>query len=534
MGPQDDMRVLAELYSDIIFIVVAGLLGYVSLWKEHYIQKLVVSLSSKLDIQDTNFEEFLWSSPLPMHLYKLQNGYLRLTQANPAADELFKRNHSTFIGKKLEEIFPKLPKMSTPSVYMGIAKGLTDPTRFDFIYMDEEITGSFDCHVFRVPPDSLVISFTDISPRLRAENEHRELKVQSEQARRLETLGSLAGGVAHDLNHVFSVIVGLTDNITRDDLSPEMHKLLDNILRVTIRGRGVVQSLLYCTKKNLDNIAPLDLNRTVEHIVDSLRESLDERWAITVDLEENLGLIEGDIGSIERALLNLCDNSIEAMPDGGELELGTTLNEEDGVIEVYVRDTGTGMTPELRRRAMDPFFTTKSTGGVGLGLSMTYGTMNAHRGTLDIQSAVGLGTSITLRFPIMETAPRTRPFTGENLHILLVDDDELVRLSFTPMLELLGHEVTTASSGLAAIKLFEQGLVVDLVILDLNMAGFSGAQTLPIILEINAHQRILMASGSQLDMDKALIGLPKVPCLRKPFSLKELRERIKEFSDPSS
>jgi CheY-like chemotaxis protein len=186
---------------------------------------------------------------------------------------------------------------------------------------------------------------------------------------------------------------------------------------------------------------------------------------------------------------------------------------------------------------MEPFFTTKPQGkGTGLGLAMVYGTMKAHDGAFDLHSQLGEGTEATLRFPasrmeLAAVAPRSAPLAAEpphpTLEILLVDDDELIRDSVVPMLEMLGHAVTATPGGMQALRLLEAGLPVDLVILDMNMPGMSGAEALPRILQLRPGTPILMATGySDQEIAPLLEGHPRVYSLRKPFSMKEVQRKI--------
>jgi CheY-like chemotaxis protein len=237
--------------------------------------------------------------------------------------------------------------------------------------------------------------------------------------------------------------------------------------------------------------------------------------------------------------MNLCVNAMDAMPKGGVLHIHTAAT-PDGGVELRVQDTGEGMAPEVLAKAMEPFFTTKPKGkGTGLGLAMVYGTMVAHNGSFDLHSQPGIGTEAILGFPASRVAAvvaakapdlaSVRPLQA-SLRILLVDDDELIRDSVGPMLEMLGHEVTTAPGGAEALHLLEEGQPVELVILDMNMPGMNGTEALPLILQCRPEIHVLMASGySDQEIAPLLHGRPRVASLRKPFSLKEVQAKIAEL-----
>jgi CheY-like chemotaxis protein/anti-sigma regulatory factor (Ser/Thr protein kinase) len=287
----------------------------------------------------------------------------------------------------------------------------------------------------------------------------------------------------------------------------------------------------------------VDLNGLCRELAQLLGSTTLKRIRIGLDLQETLGLVEGDAGALSHALMNLAVNALDAMPDGGGLEIRTRLL-PDGLIELSVKDTGAGMTPEVLKRALEPFFTTKPVGqGSGLGLAMVYGTMQAHKGVIEVRSEPGLGTEVLLRFTALPALAAVQPrddadagsgAPARGLRFLLVDDDELIREALPPLVELLGPEVLTAAGGLEALALLEQGLEVNLVILDMNMPGLNGEQTLGRILALRPDQRVLLASG-YTDQDTA--GLvarnPTVDAISKPFTLAELRDKLAAFGMPA-
>jgi CheY-like chemotaxis protein len=241
------------------------------------------------------------------------------------------------------------------------------------------------------------------------------------------------------------------------------------------------------------------------------------------------------------------------MPDGGRITLrtrnveagGTLALKDQGVapgdyVQIEVADSGAGMPPEVLERCREPFFTTKARAkGTGLGLPMVQSTMQAHDGRLELQSTPGKGTQAVLVFPVSRLAvplaagspvEATAPTGTLRLRVLLVDDDDLVRESVTELLGLLGHQAVPCACGEEALALMEKGLIVDLVILDMNMPGLSGAQVLPRLLALHPGLPVILATGYiQEDLTPLLSGRPNVRALSKPFSVNELRSMIAQF-----
>jgi PAS domain S-box-containing protein len=378
----------------------------------------------------------------------------------------------------------------------------------------------------------------DRTPQVEAAAAQRRLQTELQHAEKLESLGSLAGGVAHDMNNVLAAIMGMASALRAaySDQDPRARPM-DTIIRACTRGRDVVKSLLYFARKDLETMGPVNLNSIAGEMVQLLSYTTLKRVRVSTEFQEPLGLIQGDAGALSHALLNLCVNAVDAMPDGGTLVL-RTRGGPGQAIELAIQDSGKGMSPEVARRAIEPFFTTKPMGkGTGLGLAMVYGTVMAHKGSFEIRSEPGRGTEVVLGFPALD-APADAAGRAEDtpgaargpLRILLVDDDELIRLSVGPMLTALGHEVHTAEAGQEALDRIQAGLEVDLVILDMNMPGLNGAQTLAGLLALRPRQAVLMATGySDASIAPLLQDRPNVSSLRKPFSLAELRGKLQNL-----
>ena len=372
--------------------------------------------------------------------------------------------------------------------------------------------------------------------RKRAEVERVKLQAQLLQAQKMESMGRLAGGVAHDMNNVLGAILALASvHLEIQPRDSQAYRAFETISEAATRGGKLVRSLLDFARQAPAEERELDLNSLLQEEVRLLERSVLANVNLVLDLAPDLRSIQGDPGALTHALMNLCVNSVDAMEGAGTLTLGTRNLGED-TVEVRVEDTGCGMPREVLDRALDPFFTTKPVGkGTGLGLSMVYSSVKAHHGHMEIRSEPGQGTAVRIRFPARRPVlgagqgPQGRPGTPsrEPLKVLVVDDDGLVLRSTRMMVEGMGLQPTLASSGEEALTLLEDGLRPDLVILDLNMPGLGGAGTLPRLRGLCPHVPILLATGLANEVARTLVAAyPDVTLLAKPYSVEDLQARL--------
>ena len=402
----------------------------------------------------------------------------------------------------------------------------------------ETWVGSFSFGPIRDPEGHIVgavVTARDISERKRAEAEHEKLQAQLQQAQKLESLGILAGGVAHDMNNVLGAILAMA-TVHQQKAAEEsaLHRDMGTIIQACQRGGSLAKGLLGFARKNLSEECEVDLNTVVREGVSLLAQTTFQHVRLVTDLEPSPCCVKGDPASLSHALMNLCVNAVDAMPEAGTLLLRTRREGVKAVLEVA--DTGLGMPREVLEKALDPFFTTKPQGkGTGLGLPIVYGTVKAHHGRIDIQSEPGQGTTVRIELPACEgstlpahPAPETPPKPGQPaLNLLLVDDDELIQMAIQGLLEILGHTVTTVSSGEEALARLEAGLRPDLIILDMNMPGLGGAGTLPEIRRLLPEVPVLLATGrSNQGAEDLVASQPGVTLLAKPFTLEELRRQL--------
>jgi two-component system CheB/CheR fusion protein len=380
----------------------------------------------------------------------------------------------------------------------------------------------------------------DITQQKREEDERRLLELEVEHMQRLESLGRLAGGVAHDMNNVLGAIYAVTQTLrTRHQGDPELDDSLATVERAASRGRDLVKGLVGFSRKGVSQAVSIDLNDLARQELALLDRTLLQKYRLVMALEEPLPPILGEIGILGSALMNLCLNAVDAMAEGGTLTI-RTCRLPGAQVQVSVEDTGEGMAPEVLNKAMEPFFTTKAFGkGTGLGLAMVLNAVRAHGGALLLESEPGRGTRALMTFPAAAENPAqagalaSLPPTKAARNILLVDDDELLRASVPLLLRLLGHQVEALDSGEAAMRWLEAGGRPDLVILDVNMPTMGGLETLRHVRVLHPTLPVLLATGYlETDVENALMEDPLLMAIAKPFTLAEIQQRIEDLVAP--
>ena len=492
------------------------------------------ALIQDLELSSLRFRLLFESSPAPM----LINTAGRLLLVNASAIRLLEADRpEDLIGLAVSEIISPTHRVAVAERIQASARdGLpTPPVQEEFLTRKgREIWVEVQTVPLELPGGRATLVFAlDLSQQRRDEEERRKLEAEVQHSQRLDSLGSLAGGIAHDMNNVLAAVMGMATLLQlKHAAEPSLAKSLQTIENAATRGRDLVKGLTDFARKGLHEPAVMDLNALVRRELDLLIRTSRQRFVFEVQLDKDLPPIMGEATTLGSAFMNLCVNAFDAMPRGGTLWIRTFRQE--GRVMLQIQDTGEGIPQEILPRVTEPFFTTKAAGrGTGLGLAMVYGTAKAHGGTLDILSEVGEGTCITLGFPSLlpDSPAKQIPLSADlsprhSLRILLVDDDDLIRSTLPPMLEQLGHLVDVASSGLEALRRLGGGLEADLVILDHHMPGLSGAETLPRILQLRPEARIILATGFlDTDLKILLADFPAVMTLPKPFGVAEL-ERV--------
>lgn len=397
-------------------------------------------------------------------------------------------------------------------------------------------------------PKGLVVFLMDITARERIE-------AQLRQFHKLEALGSVASGVAHDFNNILQAIYGFAQVMLmrRGQEDPDF-KRLKAIEECCERARDLIHNLLIFGRKTEVTLKPINLNREIRQNMPVLERLIPKMIRIEAHLTEDLHLINADTTQLQQVIINLAANARDAMPEGGTLTFQTKnvyLDEEYCKVHVgfkpgpyvlfAISDTGVGIPAEILDKIFDPFFTTKEAGkGTGLGLSIVYGIIKNHNGFINCYSEVGKGTTFKIYFPALLSEEMAQRYKEENSHlpkgrnetILVVDDEKNVLDLLEDTLSKANYKVIKAESGEECLEICTHTKGIDLIILDLNMPGMGGLRCLKELKAMGIGKKVIIASGYALNGEiKSQIEPQGLPYLMKPFDFPTLLKTIRKVLD---
>ncbi len=390
-----------------------------------------------------------------------------------------------------------------------------------------------------------------VEERTAALREEMQARLESEaalrQAQKMEAVGQLTGGIAHDFNNMLTSIIGALDLVTLRVKDDRTAKVVRAATESACRAAALTQRLLAFSRRQSLDPNPVDVNGLIQSMHMLLKQTLGERIRIEIDLAMPLDKALVDAHQLENALLNLCINARDAMPDGGLLSIRTrtaaampSVRDDaqpnaGGYVVVEVADSGVGMEPAVRERVFEPFFTTKPLGqGTGLGLSMIYGFVQQSKGGIDLQSSPGGGTTISLYLPVAPgaaTTPAPHHGTeapkGEGQLVLVVEDDDQVRLLVNFQLEELGYTVVTARDATDAISQLASLPYVDLLVTDVGLPGMNGRQLAELFRERHPATPVLFMTGyaESAAVRSEFLG-PNMSLITKPFALEVFSQAV--------
>lgn len=472
-----------------------------------------------------------------------------LLDINPAGVELFNYgSRREMIGLRMER-----------DLY-------SDPSQMDMVLSQLRHKGFIkdqEVHMSTKDGEKLLVSITasmetdengePVSCRgiMRDITRNRQLEEQLLQAQKMESIGKLAGGVAHDFNNYLTAIQGyidlaLADLKDNDDIRASMKE----VRRSAEHAANLTRQLLLLGRREQADMKPLNINKVIADLMKTLNRLIGERHNIITDLEDDLWITNADEGHIDQVLMNLVVNACDAMPEGGEIIIKTTneyVDEKTAApnakarpgefICLAVQDTGSGMEPSTLKHIFDPFFSTKGAGeGTGLGLSVVYGIIDDHNGWIEVESSPGSGTLFRIMLPAISRTLSDRDAIpmeaelkrGQGERILLVEDEEAVRNLASRILTSNGYEVADASTAEEALDLFEaEDGRFDLLFSDLILPGINGIRLADELRERRPKLPVVLASGYSFDVDRNQAEHHDYLFLRKPYSVADLLAHLK-------
>jgi two-component system cell cycle sensor histidine kinase/response regulator CckA len=478
----------------------------------------------------------------------------RITFMNPVAQALTRWRREDASGLPLDTVIRLIDATTHAALESPVAKALRDGTvatlgnGVHLVVKDgAEIPIDDSAAPIRDAQDRIrgaVLVFRDISRRLRAEESLRKTEAQLRQAQKLEAIGRLAGGVAHDLNNLMTVVLGCGEMLL-EELAPEdpHRRLVTEMKDAGSRATALVRQLLAFGRQQVLVPAVIDLNELISGTVQMIRRVIGAQITVLTNPDHTIGRVRVDRGQMEQVIVNLAINARDAMPEGGVLTFKTRRAvldaghwEEAPDVQpgrytmLSILDTGSGMDSETRAHIFEPFFTTKPTGeGTGLGLATVYGIVKQSGGYIYVDSEPLRGTTFRIYLPEVDdpataiAAPessRLIPGTGT---ILLVEDNDGVRALARWILQKAGYTVLEAEDGEAALRLYEHHPGIDLLLTDAIMPHVGGRALVKRFAAAQPKLKVMLMSGYTADeiLRHDVQGL-KVPFLRKPFSPREL------------
>jgi PAS domain S-box-containing protein len=477
------------------------------------------------------------------------DGHFRYVEINPATLRLYGRTREQVIGHTVEEVFGA-DGAAEIERHLGAALRSGEPYRYTRTHGDAIV----EAVAAPIPGESgerrrLVVSARDVS-------EARSLEEQLRQAQKMEAVGQLTGGIAHDFNNLLQGIIGSLNVVEKrigQGRIAEVAHFVGGAMTAANRAAALTHRLLAFSRRQPIDPKPIDANALIASMEDLLRRTTGETIRMEVRLAANLSLTRCDTNQLESAILNLVINARDAMPDGGALTIETfdiQLGPGGGArgrtvkpgpyICIAVKDTGTGMTPDIASRAFDPFFTTKPIGqGTGLGLSMVYGFARQSEGIAKIETTIGEGTTVKIYLPRHAGATEAdEPAPGQpGEHaaqdgevVLVVEDDGIVRALIVEVLDELGYRALEAADGPAALAILDSAPPIDLLVTDIGLPGLNGRQVADAARVRRPGLKTLFMTGYAETAATASGFLePGMAMMTKPFAMDALAKRIREM-----
>ncbi len=485
-------------------------------------------------------------SPKDISIYSLDTNYC-LTSFN----EDFKNFASGLFDKEIKNGLNILDTFKTPELRKKAKEEFDRALKGESLTKSVKVLESFrDITISPVFGEKQKV--IGISCFSRDITKQKDMEEKLRQSEKMEAIGQLAGGIAHDFNNELSIISGYAE-LLRDEVKnePDMVSYTDSILQGIKRSANLISQMLAFSRKGKYLLSNVDIHEIITEIITMLKHSIDKRIKIGHTLKAIPSTTLGDPTQLKSAILNLALNARDAMPDGGELLFSTeNIDIHDEIyksapyyielgkfIIISVTDTGMGMDKQTQNRLFEPFFTTKARGkGTGFGLASVYGTVKNHKGMINVYSESGHGTTFKVYLPLAEETSKTKekiktePAKPVNISasILLVDDEDDLRIVAEKILIKLGYNVSVCKDGKEAVKFYKKSWnKIDLVILDMIMPVMNGKDAFIAMKKINPDIKALLTSGYSLNGEaQAILDDGVKGFLQKPFKKEDLLHKI--------
>lgn len=476
------------------------------------------------------------------------------TDCNTQACRLFLRSREEILGSTPGSLTPEFQPdgtLSSLKIAEKIAAAYSGtPQFFEWLHSRSDGT-TVDCEValnaFSIGDAQYLLAI------VRDITEKKRIEMRLSHMQKMDAIGQLAGGVAHDFNNQLSGILGYAEILSMRLGDSGLKKYSDGIISVAMRSADLTKKLLAFARKGQFQLARVDMHNIIDETVEILQHSIDRRISIIKKYNSAQAVVSGDPAQLQNALLNLGLNARDAMREGGILTFETEeiylekdmqkvqiMDVREGdYISVSITDTGCGLTDAARMHLFEPFFTTKESGkGTGMGLASVYGTVKNHNGTISVYSEAGIGTTFRIYLPLIGERGESIQRGGSEqlpdvppLRILVVDDEDIVRGVLSEMLKDLGHSLIEASNGMEGVSAYrDKWREIDLVIIDMIMPEMNGRDAFLEMKRINPDIKAILSSGFSMDEESQMMLTEGVMgFIHKPYRKSDLIKKIKEI-----